>query len=285
MPRMYRLVVCTALFVALVATDIAKKANEAHAERLVLSNRSVSCGAANRGKLNNGVRLPAKGAGYVIPGHWLKRNYRYGSQQLVSLIKRAARTVARSHPGAILGVSDLSKKNGGTLYNHQSHQSGRDVDLHYYAVDRKNRPFMPDKYMPHYLYNGRAVYARKMGRVPERFFDLARNWAFVKALLTDRSANVTHIFASYQIKSWLLKYAKQKRASRALISRMHKVIMQPSDSGAHNDHMHVRVGCSHTDIRLGHCRRDNWPTSHLRKRRKGKIRLHYWRKCPSKTNS
>ncbi len=276
---MSRVVVCSALVLCFAAT-------EARAERMVLTNRTTSCGAANRGKLSNGVRLPHKGVGYVIPKIWRKRNYRYGTREMINMITRAARRVAQRYPGAMLGVADISKKNGGTLYNHRSHQSGRDVDLHYYAVDRKNRPFFPDKFMPYYMYNGRAVYAKMPGyvRIKERFFDLKRNWAFVKEILSDPTVTVTHIFASYQIKKWLLKYAKQQRENAALISRATKVIMQPSDSKNHNDHMHVRISCTAHDVRTGRCLTRNWPTPR-RLIGKKRIRLYYWRSCPAGNNS
>lgn len=285
MRAMYRVAAVTALL-ALGPAGAASADSAVRTEEVELPRAgSVSCGAANRGKLARGVRLPARGPGYVIPEHWRKRHYNYGTRELVGLLQRAARRVATLHPGAVLGVADLSKKGGGTLYNHRSHQSGRDVDLHYYALDRKNRPLRPDRWMPYYLWDGRAIYAKQpyAVRVRERFFDLARNWALVRELLTDKRANVTHIFASYQIKKWLLDYAKRIKEPPALIGRAVKLIMQPPGS-PHNDHMHVRIGCPPEDVRAGLCRDENWPTP-ARLLKKKRPRLYYHWACPKKPNT
>lgn len=256
-------------------------AGEAAADSLVPPVHSLSCGAPNRGRLAHGIKMPASGEGFVVPARWRKRNHLYGTQELVSLIERAARKVVRKYPGSLLGVSDLSQKGGGTLYNHASHQSGRDADLHYYAMDRQHRPFRPDDNMPYYMYSGRSVWARATGRIPERFFDLKRNWAFVKVLLADRTATVTHIFMSWRIREWLLKYAKAQGEPSSLIKRAAKIIKPQRE---HNDHMHVRIACPSHGLHLGRCRQENWPVPR-RARKKKHVRLHYWLPCPRNNNS
>ena len=72
-------------------------------------------------------------------------------------------------------------------------------------------------------------------------FDVERNWLLVKALLTDPAVEVTAIFMAEWIKERLLDYARDRGESRWLVARGETILVQPSDSLAHDDHMHVRI--------------------------------------------
>jgi penicillin-insensitive murein endopeptidase len=210
---------------------------------------SVSIGLVNRGALSDARELPVEGSGYVVPEPWRSRGLRYGTDELVRLVTRAAARVAREQPGGQLAVADLSKEHGGTAANHRSHQSGRDVDLVFYALSRDGSPLAPDGRMPGYSPDGRA--SERRGR--ERYFDLPRNWALVRALLEDREATVIHIFVSRRVRSWLLAYAQVSGEPAALVERASHILSRPTDVGGHNDHMHVRIACGSDDVTLGGC--------------------------------
>ena len=221
---------------------------------------SVSCGATNRGALHGSRALNRAGIGYEIPDPWWSRGRRYGTEELVGLIERAAATVAARLPGGVLAVADLSLPEGGPVSGHRSHQAGRDADLIFYALDPDGAPFRPDSVMAYYAASGRAGYARAptfTRDIAERYFDLARNWELVKALITDREAEVEHIFVSHRIRHWLLEYARTVGEPDDLIQRAAAVLKRPGNAEAHNDHMHVRVACSEEDIALGRCRDDS----------------------------
>jgi penicillin-insensitive murein endopeptidase len=221
---------------------------------------SISCGAANRGALYGGVPLPHAGIGYAMPEPWLSRGHHYGTEELVGLITRAAAAVDQTLPGGVLGVADLSGPEGGVLRGHRSHQSGRDVDLIYYSIDPAGHPFPPDHYMAYYTHSGLAHYARSPSfsrEIAQRYFDLARNWALVKVLLTDRRAEVEHIFVSSRVRHWLLDFARHSGEPEELVSRAARVLRKPRGVDGHNDHMHVRIRCSEDDAALGRCRNDN----------------------------
>jgi penicillin-insensitive murein DD-endopeptidase len=228
---------------------------------------SVSCGSVNRGALAWGVELPVAGEAHVVPGPWRARGYRFGTAALVGLVERASRRVAAEHPGSVLGVADLSPPGGGRAPGHRSHQSGRDVDLLYYAVDPDGRPFPPDGHMPVYNRRGRATYARApewARAIPVRHFDLPRNWALVRALLTDPEAEVERIFVSPDIKVRLIRHAEATGEDRAVVARARAVIARPPAGSSHDDHMHVRIRCDAVDVALGRCtdgpprRRPRW---------------------------
>jgi penicillin-insensitive murein endopeptidase len=203
------------------------------------------------------VELPINGTGWLIPAPWSGRSHNWGTEELVSLIKRAAANVERTHPGAVLGVADLSVERGGPIVGHRSHQSGRDVDLIYYSKNRDGSPRKPDTFMAYYSATGVATYARAPKydkNIEIRTFDVARNWALVKALLTDKATTVDQLFVSYRIKRWLLAYAKSIGEPAELVSLATRTLRRPRDGESHNDHMHLRIGCSEEDINLGRCR-------------------------------
>jgi penicillin-insensitive murein endopeptidase len=137
---------------------------------------SLSRGGSNRGALLNAVELPVRGEGYAIPANWAQRGLNYGTEELVGAIVRAARRVRLEDPGSTLFVGDLSPRRGGASAWHRSHQSGRDADLHFFALDPEGKPAATPSSM---------VRFDDLGASPGRRFDVARNWLLVRALLED----------------------------------------------------------------------------------------------------
>jgi penicillin-insensitive murein DD-endopeptidase len=233
---------------------------------------SISCGAANRGALAGARAIPDSGEGYVAPEPWRARGLRYATDELVGLIERAAARVAREYDGALVGVADLSAAQGGAVARHASHQSGRDADLIYYAIDRDGDPFPPDRHMAYYGADGRSVSAEApepAGRIDERYFDLQRNWALIAALVTDPDVRVYRIFVSTRVRDWLLAYASAAAMPPDLVARVRSVLSTARDTGTHQDHMHLRIACSADDVAAGRCSDE---TAAPPRRRRGKRR-------------
>lgn len=223
-----------------------------------MDTESVSCGRVNRGGLAAAAALEPAGPGFVIPEPWRTRGLRYGTEELVEMISKAAAAVERVHPGARLGVADLSSQQGGSAPNHRSHQAGRDVDLIYYALDDSGEPMEPGGCMPSYGADRRASFCHypEERQVAQRRFDVARNWTLVKALLTNGRTQVRAIFTSLGIRGWLLEHAAHLGEPRSLIRLARRTLMRPPRGRAHTDHMHVRIGCTLDDRRRGRCRND-----------------------------
>jgi penicillin-insensitive murein DD-endopeptidase len=95
-------------------------------------------GTPSRGVLSAGVELPTSGRGF----RWLDpMGHHYGIPRLVNTLVNAAAEVERQRPGgAPLMVGDLSKRFGGRIPRHNSHRSGRDVDLLFYAETPAGEP-------------------------------------------------------------------------------------------------------------------------------------------------
>ncbi|HVZ71361.1 MAG TPA: penicillin-insensitive murein endopeptidase [Polyangia bacterium] len=219
---------------------------------------SASIGASGDGTLRHPVALPVDGDGYTVPARWRVRQSNFATTEVVGAIARAARAVERELPGGTAAVGDLSRRAGGASVEHKSHQSGRDADIFFYAVDVAGRPVRPGEAMFHFGEDGRALrWSPARGApapaapVPVVRFDAARNWAFVRALLTDEDVEVQWIFIQHALAASLLEAATAEGEDPALVARAAVILHEPTDSEPHDDHAHVRFYCSALDRAYG----------------------------------
>jgi penicillin-insensitive murein endopeptidase len=190
----------------------------------------MSAGAPNRGKLYGATQL--KSSRHVLVR---KGAHSWGLPLLVQTIRKAAVAVGKKYKGSMLFVGDLSAKKGGPLFSHNSHQSGRDVDIGFYAMSAKGRPANVTRFIA-FDRHGRA-------KDSDRIFDDARNWALVEALIQDEKAGVRYIFISDALRGRLLAYASKKKVPQDLFQKAAMVMMSPKDADLHDDHFHVRIAC------------------------------------------
>jgi penicillin-insensitive murein endopeptidase len=207
----------------------AAKAKKAPAEK------AESIGSPNEGHLKGGAHLDVAKPWFRVVPVYESGDVRWALPSMINMIDRAARAVHKRYPGMVLDVGDLSQKGGGDVLRHHSHESGRDADLGFYAVDAKGKQVRGKTFVKFDTSLASPNY-------PGARFDLARNWAFVQELLTDPVARVSHVFIADWLKRELLAYAKP-RVSRALWERAAVVLMQPHNSLPHDDHFHVRISC------------------------------------------
>jgi penicillin-insensitive murein endopeptidase len=198
----------------------------------------------------NAAQLPVKGDGYLIPPTWAARGLSYGTDELVGLIVRAARRVALEQPGAVLHVADLSPRRGGASAWHRSHQTGRDADLHFYALDPEGNPAPPPTLMLPFDAAGVSPPSAD-GRMPVRVFDVATNWLLTRALLEDPVVEVQFLFVSAPLREKLLEHAVALGEPAELVERARALLVQPGDSLPHDDHLHLRIYCPAGDRALG----------------------------------
>jgi penicillin-insensitive murein endopeptidase len=222
---------------SLVSTDVASAPPRAGSLRALgrVADGALSVGAPNDGRLFDGGRLEESELVRVVPAY-TGRDHRWGLPSLVRALERAARFVDKRHPRAMLSVGDLSRRGGGTIGHHHSHQSGRDVDVAFYLVDAEGRP----RYLRSFVAldaEGRASAGRDLR------FDDARNWAFVEALLSDPDVRIERIFVAAPLRARLLREAERRGVSLPFRIKAAERLMQPRRGVPHDDHFHVRVAC------------------------------------------
>ncbi len=217
---------------------------------IIHDGTSVSYGPSNAGVLLRPAKLPLSGDGYRVPKRWADRGLLYGTDEVVSLIVHAGREVWRQKPGATLGVGDLSPRRGGPSAWHRSHQSGRDIDLIFYAIDADGNAIEPTA-MLRYGRDGWSVPRDAESAEPRVRFDVERNWLLVKALAVNPVADVQWIFIADWLKQSMLDHAMEIGEPSHVVLAAGFLLGQPGDSLPHDDHMHVRVFCAPTDRIIG----------------------------------
>lgn len=196
-----------------------------------------SVGVPHDGVLTHGMPLKRKGAGYRL---YRKNGRHYGNPRLVRAIEHAALAVQKARPKSpALLVGDLSQRFGGQLQGHRSHRSGRDVDLLLYALTPDGRPVES----PGFIRFG----ADGLGHTDENKFyriDVERLWILTKAFVESPEANVQWMFIARWLEALIIEYARAKQEDPELIWHAESVLLQPGDSAAHDDHIHLRIACT-----------------------------------------
>ena len=107
---------------------------------------SRAVGVPHAGRLLGGVALPVAGPGWVTWDPVLDRTPNrasrlYGSDDLVRLLLAVVDEYRAAHPDAPrVVIGDLSRRQGGEIDEHVSHENGLDVDVYYPRRDGKLRP-------------------------------------------------------------------------------------------------------------------------------------------------
>jgi LysM repeat protein/murein endopeptidase len=178
---------------------------------------SVSVGFAEAGRLINGVPM-GSGEGWTV----VAPEAAFGTQELIDVLTAAAAEVHTQFPTAApLRVNHLSKKEGGHLRPHVSHQSGRDADLGFFYLE--------------------GVQPNAVRGPREKFIDAAQNWALVRALVVHGDVQV--LLVDRRVQKALYDYAAAAGEDVAWLDSLFR-----SGAGSlvqharrHRDHFHLRL--------------------------------------------
>ena len=196
------------LFGALVAFATFGHDAGAASDKQTTAEEPLSFGYTNSGRLVGG-RLFRDTPFMTRVQHHKKSKVSWALPNLLNVLNRAARTVARKFPGSVLEIGELSRKDGGRITSHLSHQSGRDADVGFYFTDLDGAPIRAPRFL--------RCDGRGDGRDdPTVRFDDKRNWEFVRALLEDPNEEVRQIFIYAPLRARLLAYAAQVKAPRQI---------------------------------------------------------------------
>ena len=238
-----------ALAVLATTVTLASGASPGSAPRHASGERTARIAPLGPAMMRFGRSLGSPTEGHLIGGaHLTESEYlriepadtagdvRWGLEPLVTMIDRAARAVRRQFPGTLTSVGHLSREGGGDVDRHRSHESGRDADVGFFIRSSAGRQLLS----PHF------VSFRSDGTAPSwpgAYFDDARNWTLVAALIGDEEAHVTHVFVAAPLRARLLTYAERAGAPSSLRMRAAELMQQPRGVLPHDDHFHVRIGC------------------------------------------
>jgi len=196
-------------------------------------------GVPNRGVLTESEELPVRGPGFVR--YRPQSSHYFGSPRLVRALQSAAKSVAERAPGgAPLSIGDLSAKTGGRIPGHDSHRSGRDVDL-LFMVTTPAGASVPSPGFVRFEGDGLA---RVDGTSDYVRIDIDREWLLLRALLTSPEIGVQFMFVCHEIEALLIDHARALGEPDALVWQAETVMLEPSDSLRHDDHVHLRIACS-----------------------------------------
>lgn len=213
---------------------------------IATETRSRSIGYTNRGRLLNSVELePSDLIRLKNP------NANYGTQEMVDLIRWAAREVERHHPGSSLLVGDISRTRGGRLRPHRSHRAGRDADIGFYLTDEEGAPAT----VPRFVRLARTGKGTTHRDETVYEFDDVRNWAFVSALMGQDAVPVQYIMAIAPLKTRLMEEGRRQNAPQWLLDRVEQAVGprhtrgrgRRRSYGTHDSHFHIRIYCTGED--------------------------------------
>jgi hypothetical protein len=173
---------------------------------------SVSIGFADQGRLVNGVQFPTDTFILSDPPN------SYCTQETVDYVAAAVKQVQEWHPGAPkLQINHGGAREGGYLRPHESHQSGRDVDVSFY-------------------YPG-GVQRSEVAR--EKVIDVELCWSFVKALMIH--TDVQFVLVDRRVQKVLYDHALAKGEDKAWLDSLFfgkDAVIQ--HVRRHRNHFHVR---------------------------------------------
>ncbi|MBC8072677.1 MAG: penicillin-insensitive murein endopeptidase [Deltaproteobacteria bacterium] len=189
---------------------------------LELSSDGRSIGLPNKGKLVDAVQLPEHPL-------WVRGNpdHLWGSAHTIRQVHRAF-AILRGHKGYASGVliGAISRRKGGPMPPHRSHQSGRDVDIRLPL-----RAGTPKTKSP----NADEV-------------DWYATWALIESFVQTGEAEAVFVNEAH--------HGRLYEAARAMgvpRERVHEIVRWPAWRGSgepivqhadgHNAHLHVRIRC------------------------------------------
>lgn len=195
-----------------------------------ISPDARSVGAPSGGSLERGLQLPESELyERIFP------DLQYGSSHTIEHLQRGVAMFRQRYDYAgVLVVANLSRPAGGPLPPHQSHQSGRDVDIWL--------PALKGTYQAKHL---------KTDRKPRRAeINWFAAWGLVESLLA--TGEVKYVFLDRSLLPTLHAAAIEMGAPPELLA---KIQLDPAQgapvrhAAAHTGHFHVRFRCGQGDLR------------------------------------
>ena len=176
---------------------------------------SISAGFVDSGRLINGLRFPEGDPAWTV----VSPEKSYATRETIDYLVTAIHAVKAQYPDAPpLRVNQISGPEGGWLRPHKSHQNGRDADIAFYYPTAE------------------VVRARER----ERYIDVTRSWAFIKAVVT--LTDVQMVLVDKRVQKVLYDHALKAGEDKAWLDSLFHAGADSIIKHArrHRDHFHVR---------------------------------------------
>ncbi|MBA3502448.1 MAG: penicillin-insensitive murein endopeptidase [Myxococcota bacterium] len=215
-----------------IATSVEKRQV---VEKKKPKSRGQSIGAPWSGKLDRSTKFRAPERTH------LRRPHRaFGTRTTVDHTRRAIMETLVSFPKAhTFAIGDFSAPRGGRISEHNSHQSGRDVDL---GLFYKKKP---------------AGYPASFVEADEDTLHKAAMWSLIANLASTRDddGGIHIMFLDFDLQGVIYDWAKENGVSEG---RLNRIFQYPHGRGAsaglvrhepnHGNHLHVRFRCAAADV-------------------------------------
>jgi murein endopeptidase len=176
---------------------------------------SISAGFVDSGRLINGLRFPEGDPAWTV----VSPEKSYATRETIDYLVTAIHAVKAQYPDSPpLRVNQISGPEGGWLRPHKSHQNGRDADIAFYYPTAE------------------VVRARER----ERYIDVTRSWAFIKAVVT--LTDVQFVLVDKRVQKVLYDHALKAGEDKAWLDTLFHAGPDSVIKHArhHRDHFHVR---------------------------------------------
>lgn len=177
---------------------------------------TISLGVTEAGRLLNGIQMP-RGPMWQV----MAPDNAWGTRETIDGLIAAATAVHEQYPySEPLRINHIGKKEGGYLRPHQSHQSGRDVDVGFF-------------------YRNPASLTRPV-KSREQLIDPAQNFALLKALVMQ--TDVQLVLVDRRVQQVLYEWALAQGENRAWLDSLFRAGLSAlvQHAPGHRDHFHVR---------------------------------------------
>lgn len=197
-----------------------------------------SVGAPWAGTLHDATRFP-DGDGYVIRRPWRA----FGTRTTVEHVEHVIAEVRAAFPDRhVLGIGDFSQEHGGSISDHRSHQSGRDVDIGLFYLQQP------------------ASYPREFVKATADNLDCEATLGMIErfAATAKQDGGVQMMFLDYDVQGLLYHWGLDHGVSEAKLDRLFQFAHgRGSMDGlvhhipGHDNHVHVRFKCAASDTDCG----------------------------------
>lgn len=208
---------------------------------------SRSIGTLREGRLEHPAELPKPGGiGYFVSHP--DRDTNFGADRMVFGLMRLGVTLQErlgSEPHHRILINEISDADGGKQRRHINHQMGLDVDLGFYAINRRDEPTRA-RWLK---FDDEGLSPNKMLR-----YDTARNWVLVESILENETfGGIRAILHAAWLTDLLLEHAEslaevaeegsnpeEAERLRGLIDQAKDLLRQPKSS-PHDTHFHLSL--------------------------------------------